>query len=61
MTHEALSFVDEELRSLKEQSLYNEIRTLESEQGAWVVIGGRRMLNMCSNNYLGLAADARLK
>jgi len=61
VTHEALSFVDEELRSLKEQSLYNEIRTLESEQGAWVVIGGRRMLNMCSNNYLGLAADARLK
>jgi len=57
----ALSFVERELRSLHEQNLYNYIRTLESEQGAWVVINGRRMLNMCSNNYLGLAADERLK
>jgi glycine C-acetyltransferase len=57
----ALAFVDEELRGLHESSLYNAIRTLESEQGAWVVIGGRRTLNMCSNNYLGLAAHSRLK
>jgi len=57
----ALAFVDQELRNLHDQSLYNNIRTLDSEQGAWVVIGGRRMLNMCSNNYLGLAANSRLK
>ncbi|MEW6031771.1 MAG: glycine C-acetyltransferase [Bacillota bacterium] len=56
-----MAFVDEELRELHETSLYNDIRTLESEQGAWVVIGGRRVLNMCSNNYLGLAAHGRLK
>jgi glycine C-acetyltransferase len=56
-----LAFVEEELGRLHETSLYNEIRTLESEQGAWVVIGGRRLLNMCSNNYLGFAADPRLK
>lgn len=61
MSQRALSFVDKELESLREQNLYNQIRTLESEQGAWVVIGGRRMLNMCSNNYLGLAANERLK
>jgi len=61
VSKEALSFVDEELKSLHDSSLYNDIRTLESEQGAWVVIGGRRMLNMCSNNYLGLAANGRLK
>ncbi len=31
------------------------IRTLETHQGAWVSIGGKKLLNMCSNNYLGLA------
>ena len=61
MSDKALAFVDKELAGLHEQNLYNDIRTLESEQGAWVVIGGRRMLNLCSNNYLGLAADSRLK
>lgn len=61
LSKKALAFVEQELASLREQNLYNNIRTLESEQGAWVVIGGRRMLNMCSNNYLGFAADSRLK
>jgi len=61
VSDKALAFVDKELAGLHEQNLYNDIRTLESEQGAWVVIGGRRMLNLCSNNYLGLAADSRLK
>ena len=61
MSKKALSFVDAELAGLHEQNLYNNIRTLEGEQGAWVVIAGRRMLNLCSNNYLGLAANTRLK
>ncbi len=61
MSRKALAFVETELANLQEQNLYNNIRTLESEQGAWVEIAGRRMLNMCSNNYLGLAANARLK
>jgi glycine C-acetyltransferase len=61
VSKKALAFVERELQSLRDQSLYNNIRTLESEQGAWVVIGGRRMLNLCSNNYLGLAASSRLK
>jgi len=61
VSKKALSFVDAELAGLHEQNLYNNIRTLEGEQGAWVVIAGRRMLNLCSNNYLGLAANTRLK
>ncbi|MCD5409121.1 aminotransferase class I/II-fold pyridoxal phosphate-dependent enzyme, partial [Candidatus Bipolaricaulota bacterium] len=54
-------FIVQELAALKEQGLYNIIRTLESPVGAWTVVDGRRVLNMCSNNYLGFANDPRLK
>ncbi|MBG0770612.1 MAG: 8-amino-7-oxononanoate synthase, partial [Anaerolineaceae bacterium] len=50
-----LNWIDEELESLKESGLYNRIRTLSSPQGAWLVVDGKRVLNFCSNNYLGLA------
>jgi len=55
-----LNWIDEELESLKESGLYNEIRTLSSPQGAWLVVDGKRVLNFCSNNYLGLANHPRL-
>jgi len=55
-----LNWIDEELESLKESGLYNKIRTLSSPQGAWLVVDGKRVLNFCSNNYLGLANHPRL-
>jgi len=55
-----LNWIDEELKSLKESGLYNQIRTLSSPQGAWLVVDGKRVLNFCSNNYLGLANHPRL-
>lgn len=58
---DVLAFVDEQLKQLRDNNLYNEIRVLEGEQGAWVVIDGQEKLNLCSNNYLGLAADEDLK
>ena len=54
-------WIEDELKSLKDQGLYNTIRTLGSAQGAWLTVDGRRTLNFCSNNYLGLADDSRLK
>lgn len=56
-----LDWIHSELDALKQQNLYNTIRTIESPQGAWIVVDGKRVLNFCSNNYLGLANDARLK
>src|SRR5512139_2718638 len=56
-----LAWVQEELQGLREQGLYNTIRTIESAQGAWFVVNGRRVLNLCSNNYLGLANHPALK
>ncbi|MBI3740132.1 MAG: glycine C-acetyltransferase [Chloroflexi bacterium] len=56
-----LKWISEELNHLHAQGLYNNIRTIESPQGAWIVVDGKRVLNFCSNNYLGLANDARLR
>ncbi len=55
-----LNWIDEELANLKETGLYNKIRTLSSPQDAWLVVDGKRVLNFCSNNYLGLANHPRL-
>lgn len=46
---------------MKEKGLYNNIKTIQSEQDAWLEVDGERKLNLCSNNYLGLAAHPRVK
>src|SRR5690349_4149819 len=48
-------WIQQEIDSLKSQGLYNNIRTIGSPQGAWLLVDGKRVLNFCSNNYLGLA------
>jgi glycine C-acetyltransferase len=55
-----LNWIDEELQNLKDSGLYNKIRTLSTPQGAWLVVDGKRVLNFCSNNYLGLANHPRV-
>jgi glycine C-acetyltransferase len=55
-----LQWIHDELNNLKEAGLYNRIRTLSSPQGAWLTVDGKRTLNFCSNNYLGLANHPRL-
>ena len=55
-----LAWLQAELQALKEAGLYTTIRTIESPQDAWVVVDGRRVLNFCSNNYLGLANHPKL-
>jgi glycine C-acetyltransferase len=55
-----LDYLVAQLTDLRERGLYNTIRTLEGPQGAWLTISGRRVLNFCSNNYLGFANDPAL-
>jgi len=55
-----LDWVTQEINSLKEQGLYNNIRTIGSPQGAWLTVDGKNVLNFCSNNYLGLANHPKL-
>jgi glycine C-acetyltransferase len=55
------AWLDEEIGVLKDSGLYNHIRTIESPMDAWVTIDGRRLLNFCANNYLGLANHPRMR
>ena len=55
-----LQWIEDELQGLRDSGLYNQIRTLSSPQGAWLVVDGQRVLNFCSNNYLGLANHPRI-
>jgi len=55
-----IQWITDELNTLKGQGLYNTIRSLGSPQGAWLVVDGKRVLNFCSNNYLGLANHPRI-
>ena len=55
-----LAWIDDELQALHDAGLYNHIRTLGSPQGAWLDVDGKRVLNLCSNNYLGLANHPRI-
>ena len=48
-------WIQQEIDGLKSQGLYNNIRTIGSPQGAWLTVDGKKVLNFCSNNYLGLA------
>src|SRR5512136_622516 len=54
------AWIEQEIAQLKEQGLFTHIRTLQSPQGAWLTVDGQRVLNLSSNNYLGLANDPRL-
>jgi len=53
-------WITQEIEDLKKQGLYNRIRTIGSPQGAWLVVDGQKVLNFCSNNYLGLANHPKL-
>ncbi len=55
-----LTWLAQEIDGLKEQGLYNRIRTIGSAQGARIVVDGKDVLNFCSNNYLGLANHPKL-
>jgi glycine C-acetyltransferase len=54
-------FLNENLEDLKGKGLYNVIDPLESPNGPVITINGRELVNLSSNNYLGLATDERLR
>ncbi|MEH7346460.1 glycine C-acetyltransferase [Bacillus sp. JJ1532] len=55
------AFLKENLEELRGKGLYNVIDPLESPNGPIIKINGRELINLSSNNYLGLATDERLK
>ncbi|WP_226675464.1 glycine C-acetyltransferase [Rossellomorea aquimaris] len=62
MTSKTLDhFLQENLEDLKSRGLYNEIDPLEGANGPVITVKGKKLVNLSSNNYLGLATDERLK
>ncbi|MBJ6798658.1 glycine C-acetyltransferase [Geomonas propionica] len=55
------AWITEEMTALEGQGLRTGIRTIGSACGPWMVVDGKRVLNFCTNNYLGLANHPRLK
>ena len=56
-----LNFIKEELDKLQETGILINIRTIEGPQGAWITVDGKKVFNLCSNNYLGFANSPQLK
>jgi glycine C-acetyltransferase len=61
MRTDPLSYLGEELESLKQQDLYRHFRILEGEQKAHTTFDHRSVVNLSSNNYLGLTTHPRLR
>ncbi|PKH11028.1 glycine C-acetyltransferase [Planomicrobium sp. MB-3u-38] len=55
------AFLNENLNELKEQGLYNEIDPVEGPNGPIIQVRGKDLINLSSNNYLGLATNEDLK
>lgn len=60
MSYNPLAYLDEELDDLKERGLYRPLRVLQERQEAETVFDGKRVINLSSNNYLGLTTHPKL-
>ncbi len=56
-----MNFLEQDLQELESKSLRRFLRKVESFQSREIILDGKRVLNFCSNNYLGLADDERIK
>ena len=61
MRADPLEFLSAELTSLREQGLYRRLRVLDGEQRARTSVDHRSVVNLSSNNYLGLTTHPRLR
>ncbi len=61
MRRDPLAYLGDELESLKQQNLYRHLRVLEDEQKAHTTFDQRSVVNLSSNNYLGLTTHPRLR
>ncbi|RUA16147.1 MAG: 8-amino-7-oxononanoate synthase, partial [Clostridia bacterium] len=56
-----LDFINEELARLRAEHLFINIRVMDSPADGWMVVDGKKVLNFCTNNYLGLANHPKMK
>jgi glycine C-acetyltransferase len=56
-----LSYLSDELKTLKDKGTYFRLRVLEDEQAAECTFDGKKVINLASNNYLGLTTHPKLR
>src|SRR5688572_14840297 len=61
MRRDPLAYLGDELDALKQQNLYRRLRILEDEQKAHTTFDRRSVVNLSSNNYLGLTTHPKLR
>src|SRR3954467_4840919 len=61
MRTDPLAYLGDELDTLKHQNLYRHLRILEDEQKAHTTVDHKSVVNLSSNNYLGLTTHPRLR
>ncbi|MBA2305307.1 MAG: glycine C-acetyltransferase [Acidobacteria bacterium] len=61
MRTDPLAYLGDELDTLKQQNLYRRLRILEDEQRAHTTFDHRSVVNLSSNNYLGLTTHPKLR
>ncbi len=61
MKQDFLTHISDEIETLKQGGLYKSERVISSTQSAQIEVGGRKVLNFCANNYLGLADSEELR
>jgi len=54
------SFIDSELQKIKDAGLYRRLRRVDGDQDATLKLDGREVINLSSNNYLGIANHTAL-
>src|SRR6476620_12627011 len=60
MNKKLVQRIAHELEDIKSSGLYKSERIIESEQGAEIVVNGKKVLNFCANNYLGLSSHPKV-
>lgn len=61
MVGKNIPWIAKQVEDLKQLHLYNNILTIGSAVGPEMVVNGKKVLNFCSNNYLGLADNPKMK
>lgn len=60
MNQSFVNRIEKELEEIRQAGLFKQERIIASEQGAEIMVNGKKVLNFCANNYLGLSSHPRV-
>ena len=60
MNESLITRLKTELSAIQEAGLFKKERIIESPQGPVISVGGKEVINLCANNYLGLSSHPKI-